>query len=61
MSERASRSHEVEELHQDIAALAAELRSPQPSPVRVAMVPFALGAASALITFIAIGLLAKLL
>lgn len=61
MSERESRSHEVEELRQEIAALAAELRSPQPRAIRAAMIPFALGAASALITFVAIWLLARLI
>ncbi len=41
--------------------MAEDMRNPAPNPLRAAMIPFALGAASALITFVAIWLLAKLI
>ncbi|WP_460117298.1 hypothetical protein [Pseudomonas sp. S2_C03] len=56
-----SNNASIEQLHREVAALAEDMRNPAPNPLRAAMIPFALGAASALITFVAIWLLAKLI
>lgn len=56
-----SRRREIEQLRDEIAALAVEKRSPSTNHIRAAMIPFALGAASALITFVAMAFLAKLI
>ncbi len=61
MPDRESRNQEIEQLRLEIASLATEMRRQSPNPLRAAMIPFALGAASALITFVAIWLLAKLI
>ena len=56
-----SRKHEIEQLRHEIAALAIEMRKPPTNHIRAAMVPFALGAASALAIFFTIALWVKLI
>jgi hypothetical protein len=54
----------IEQLHRDVAALAEDMRSPTPTPTptatRAILLPFGLGAALALVTFVAVAFLARL-
>lgn len=50
----------IEQLHRDVAALAEEMRSPAPTVARAFLLPFSIGAAFALTTFIVVAFVAKL-
>lgn len=50
----------IEQLHRDVAALAEDMRSPAPTATRAILLPFGLGAALALATFVAVALAVRL-
>ncbi|MGL6242002.1 hypothetical protein [Pseudomonas sp.] len=50
----------IEQLHRDVAALAEDMRSPSPTATRAILLPFGLGAALALVTFVAVALVVRL-
>ncbi|WP_223481203.1 MULTISPECIES: hypothetical protein [unclassified Pseudomonas] len=58
---QSSNQDSIEQLHREVAALAEEMRSPTPTALRTTVVPFSIGAALALTTFIAVALVAKLI
>ncbi|WLG50394.1 hypothetical protein [Pseudomonas sp. FP1742] len=50
----------IEQLHRDVAALAEDMRSPAPTATRAILLPFGLGAALAMVTFVVVALVARL-
>jgi hypothetical protein len=50
----------IEQLHRDVAALAEEMSRPAPTAARAFLLPFSIGAAFALTTFVVVALMAKL-
>ena len=50
----------IEQLHRDVAAFAEEMRSPAPSAIRSAVVPFSIGAALALAIFVVVAMVVRL-
>ncbi|MFJ7285830.1 hypothetical protein [Pseudomonas sp. NPDC099000] len=50
----------IEQLHRDVAALAEDMRSPAPTAARTMLLPFSLGAAFALVTFVVVALVVPL-
>ena len=50
----------LEQLHRDIAALAEEMSRPAPSAARAFLLPFFIGVAFALTTFVVVALVARL-
>jgi hypothetical protein len=50
----------IEQLHRDVAALAEDMRSPAPTTTRAILLPFGLGAGLALVTFVAVALVVRL-
>lgn len=50
----------IEQLHRDVAALAEEMRNPAPTAARAFLLPFSIGAAFALTTFVVVALVARL-
>jgi hypothetical protein len=51
----------IEQSHRDVAALAEDMRSPVPTATRTMVLPFSLGAAFALVTFVVVALVVPLL
>ncbi|MGW8463383.1 hypothetical protein [Pseudomonas sp. CLCA07] len=51
----------IEQLHRDVAALAEEMRSPAPTATQATLLPFGLGAGLALVTFIVVVLVFRLI
>ncbi|BCX68909.1 MULTISPECIES: hypothetical protein [Pseudomonas] len=49
----------IEQLRRDIASLAEEMRRPAPSAARASLLPFCIGVAFALATFVVVTLIAK--
>jgi len=49
----------IEQLHQEVEALAEEMRRPAPTIIRVTLLPFSIGAAFALIMFAVIAFAVK--
>ena len=49
----------IEQLHQEVEALAEEMRRPAPTTIRVTLLPFSIGAAFALIVFTVVAFVAK--
>jgi len=50
----------LEQLHQDVAALAEDMRTPAPTATRAILLPFSLGAGLALVTFVVAALVTRL-
>jgi hypothetical protein len=50
----------IDQLHRDVAALAEEMQSTAPIATRAILLPFGLGAALALVTFVAVALVVRL-
>ncbi|WP_152668462.1 hypothetical protein [Pseudomonas frederiksbergensis] len=48
-----------EQRHQEVEALAEEMRRPAPTTIRVTLLPFSIGAAFALIVFTVVAFVAK--
>ncbi|RON42814.1 hypothetical protein BK666_21790 [Pseudomonas frederiksbergensis] len=51
----------IEQLRREVAALAEDMRNPPPTAPRAILLPFGLGAALALVTFIVVVWVARLL
>lgn len=51
----------IEQLHQEVAALAEEMSRPSPTAARASLLPFSIGAAFALTTFFIVAMVAKLI
>jgi ABC-type Fe3+ transport system permease subunit len=49
----------IEQLHQEVEALAEEMRRPAPTTLRVTLLPFSIGAAFALTLFTVVAFVAK--
>ncbi|MHC8327534.1 hypothetical protein [Pseudomonas sp. LB1P83] len=60
MASQPTNQASIEQLHRDVAALAEEMSSPAPTAVRAFLLPFSIGAAFALTTFIVVALVARL-
>ncbi|VVP21069.1 hypothetical protein PS838_03846 [Pseudomonas fluorescens] len=50
----------LEQLHRDVAALAEEMSKPAPTAARAFLLPFCIGVAFALTTFVVVALVARL-
>ncbi|WPN58593.1 MULTISPECIES: hypothetical protein [unclassified Pseudomonas] len=50
----------IEQLHRDMVALAEDMRIPAPTVTRAILLPFGLGAALALVAFVVVALVARL-
>jgi len=61
MSTQPTNQASIEQLHRDVAAFAEEMRSPAPSAIRSAVVPFSIGAALALAIFVVVALVVRLI
>ncbi|MCO8312539.1 hypothetical protein [Pseudomonas mandelii] len=61
MSIQPTNQASIEQLHRDVAALAEEMRSPAPTATRATLLPFSIGAALALATFVVVALVARLI
>lgn len=51
----------IDQLHRDVAALAEEMSRPSPTAARASLLPFSIGAAFALTTFVVVSFVAKLI
>ncbi|MBD0705525.1 MAG: hypothetical protein ACNJA3_07015 [Pseudomonas rhizophila] len=49
----------IEQLHQEVEALAEEMRRPAPTTMRVTLLPFSIGAVFALTLFAVVAFVAK--
>jgi hypothetical protein len=49
----------IEQLHQEVEALAEEMTRPAPTTIRVTLLPFSIGAAFVLILFTVVAFVAK--
>ncbi|WP_338581777.1 hypothetical protein [Pseudomonas sp. MAG733B] len=61
MSTQPTNQSSIEQLHRDVAAFAEEMRSPPPTALRAALLPFSMGAAMALATFVVAAIIARLI
>jgi hypothetical protein len=61
MSTQPTNQSSIEQLHRDVADFVEEMRRPAPTALRAALLPFGIGAAMALATFIAAALIAQLI
>ncbi|PMZ84768.1 MULTISPECIES: hypothetical protein [unclassified Pseudomonas] len=61
MSTQHTNQSSIEQLHRDVAAFAEDMRSPAPNAIRSAVVPFSIGAALALATFIVVVVVIRLI
>ncbi|MHC8329324.1 hypothetical protein [Pseudomonas sp. LB1P83] len=50
----------IEQLRREVAALAEDMRSPAPTATRAILLPFGLGAALALVTYVVVTLVVPL-
>jgi hypothetical protein len=50
----------LEQLHREVAALAEEMSRPAPTAARAFLLPFCIGVAFALTTFVVVALLARM-
>ena len=60
MPRQPTRQANIEQLHREMAALAEEMARPAPSTARAFLLPFCIGAAFALTTFIVVVQVARL-
>lgn len=59
MSTQHTNQSSIEQLHRDVAAFAEEMRSPAPSAILSAVVPFSIGAALALAIFVVVAIVIR--
>jgi hypothetical protein len=61
MSRQPTNQSSIEQLHRDVEAFAEEMRSPAPTAMRASLLPFGIGAAVALATFVVAAIIVRLI